>query len=88
MIAFSEVVSPLSVDVSDAVEMGIVAVVDLANDAPISVCLVRADCDWSVQANTLDRLAQEGSGSLCIPPCGKTFASATKARTLQRQIEG
>lgn len=40
MIALDAVVAPLLVDVPNAVEMRVVAVIDLADDASIALCFV------------------------------------------------
>lgn len=46
MIALNAVVAPLLVDVPDAVEMQIVELIDLADDAPIALRFVCDDGDW------------------------------------------
>lgn len=69
MIAFNEIVSPLFVDMSDAVKMWILSVVDLTDDAPVGVGLVSTDRDRSVQANAFDRSIQKGLRCFCISPC-------------------
>lgn len=71
MIAFYQVVSPFPVDVLDAVEMWIISVIDLTNDAPVCLGLVRADRGGAMQAHTLYRLVQKGLSRLCIPSCGQ-----------------
>lgn len=56
VIAFDPNVPPLSVYMSDAVEMRVIAMSDFADDAPVAMGLVRANGDGSVQAHTLDCL--------------------------------
>lgn len=68
MIALNQVVPPFSVDMPNAVKMRIISMVDLADDAPIGVGRVGYNRYRSVQPHALDRPAQEGFGSLCIPP--------------------
>lgn len=72
MITFDQVVSPLSIDVSDAVKLRIIPVVDFADDASICLCFVGNNCHRTVQPHTLNRLVQKGLGSLCIPSRGQT----------------
>jgi hypothetical protein len=70
VVALDQVVLPFSVDVPDAIEMRVTPMIDLTDDTPISVCLIGTDRDGPVQPHALDRLVQEGSGGLRIPPCG------------------
>ena len=58
MIALDQIVSPLSVDVPDAVEMRVVTMIDLTDDTAIRLRFVSYDCHRSVQAHTLDRFVQ------------------------------
>jgi len=49
MIALDQIVSPLSVDMPDAVKMQIEAMIDLANEASIAERLVRVPSQISVR---------------------------------------
>lgn len=69
MIALDQVVSSLPVDVPNAVEVRIIAMIDLADDLTIGMRLVCTDRNRPMQPNPLDRLAQKGFGRLRIPPC-------------------
>lgn len=71
MVAFDPIFPPLAVDVANAVEMRIVAVVDLAKHAPVGLRLVDTDRGWAMQAYSLNRLVQKGFGCLRIPASGK-----------------
>lgn len=72
VVALDQIVSPLSIDMPDAVKVRIILVIDLSDDAPIAMRLVRHDRSWPVQANTLDGLVEEG-------PCRPGVASQGKA---------
>ena len=72
MIAFDQVVSPLSVDVSNAVEVRIIPVIDLAYHRPVGVGFVCADRHRQVEPHTLNRLVEKGISSLGIPPGSQT----------------
>ncbi len=63
MITFDPVVAPLSVDVTYAVEMWVIAMVDFADDTHIGLRLVGTDRNGAVQSDTLNRLR--------IPPRGE-----------------
>ena len=71
MIALDEIVAPLSGDVSDAVKMWIIAMIDFANDASIGLRSVVHNCHGPVQSHTLDRLVQKGFSGLRVPSCGE-----------------
>ena len=60
MIAFDQVVSPLSVDVPNAVEVGIISVIDLADHTPADVGFVSADRHRPVEPHTLNRFVEKG----------------------------
>ena len=53
MIAFDQVVSPLSVDVPIAVEVGIISMIDLSDHTPVSVACVCADRHRSVEPHMI-----------------------------------
>ena len=72
MVALDQVVAPLSIDMRDAVEMRVIPMIYLANDAPVCLRLVRADCDWPMQSHAFNRLIQKGLGGLCISSRGQT----------------
>jgi len=71
MIALDEIVAPLSVDVSDAVKMWIIAMIDFANDASIGLRFVGHNRHGPVQSHTLNRLVQKGFSGLRVPSCGE-----------------
>jgi len=71
LIAFDPIVAPFSVDVPDTVKMRVIAVVDLADDAPIGLRFVGTDRDRPMQTDTLYRLVEKGLGRLRIPPRGE-----------------
>lgn len=71
MVAFDRIVTPFSVDMADAVEMRVVSVIDLADDAPIGVGLIGAGRDRPVQPDALDSLVEKGLRGLCIAPCSQ-----------------
>ncbi|MGX0976269.1 hypothetical protein ACSSVY_001983 [Roseovarius sp. MBR-51] len=48
VVALDQVIAPLLVDMPDAVKMWIVSVIDLADDAPLALCLVGADGHWAI----------------------------------------
>ncbi len=56
MIALDAVIAPLLVDVSDAIEMRIVVLIDLANNASIALRFVCDDGDRPMQPYALDRI--------------------------------
>ena len=68
MIALDAIVPPLPVNMQDAVEVRIVAVVQVLNDLSVSKGLVRADGDWPVEPDALDRLLQKGFDGFCVTP--------------------
>lgn len=72
VIAFDQVVSPLLVDVANAVEVRIIPVIDVADHTPIGVGFVCDDRHRPVEPHTLDRLVEKGFGSLGIPPGRQT----------------
>lgn len=72
VIALDQVVSPLPVDVSDTVEMRVIPMIDVANDAPIGRRFVRADCDWPMQPDPLDGLVEESPGRPRVPSGGQS----------------
>lgn len=69
MITLNQVIPPLSIDVSDAVEMRIIPTIDLADDTPIGESFVRHDGRGPVQSDALNRSIQKDLGCFCIPPC-------------------
>jgi hypothetical protein len=71
VVALDQVVSPFPVDVTDVVEMRIIAVVDLADNAPVGVRLVGANCYRPVEPHALDRLVKEGLRGLHIASRGQ-----------------
>ena len=71
MVALDPIVAPLSVDMPDAVEMGVASVADFTDDAPICLGLVGVDRDRSVKPYPFDRLTQEGIRGLSIAPDGQ-----------------
>lgn len=68
MIALDPIATPFSVDMSDAIEMRVLAVIYLAYQPPIALRLVCDDGDRPMQPHTLDRFVQKGLCCLCIPP--------------------
>lgn len=72
VIALDQIISPLSIDVSDTVEVRIILVIDLTNDASIAVRLVRHNFNRPVQEYTLDGLVEKGPCSLRITARGET----------------
>ena len=68
MIALDQIVAPLPVDMSDAIEMRIITLIDFANDTPIGWRLIGHNGHRLVQPNAFDRLFEKGSGGFCIPP--------------------
>lgn len=51
VIAFDQVVTPLSIDMSDAIKMGIISMVYLTDDTTIAVRLIGADRNRTVETN-------------------------------------
>ena len=74
MVTLDAVVSPLLVDMRDAVEMRIIASVLVLDHLPVGGGFIRADRDWAMQPDLLDCLAQEGS-------CGFRIAAEWRSRT-------
>ena len=68
IVALDPNVLPFSVDMPDAVEMWVISVIDLADDAPIAVGFVGSDRDRPMQPNAFNHLAHEGLGSFSVPP--------------------
>lgn len=68
MIALDQVVSPLPVDVPDAVEVRIIVMIDLTDDPPIGMRLVSADRYRAVEPYTLNSLVEEGFSRFRIAP--------------------
>ncbi len=64
MVAFNPVISPLSVDMPDAVEVRIILMVDLRDDPPMSMRFIGADRGWPVKPYLYDRLAEKGRVAL------------------------
>ena len=71
VIALDQVVSPLTIDTPNAVEVWIVSLIDLTDDAPLAMCLVGHGCHRPVQPHTFDRFVEKCLRGLCIPPCGQ-----------------
>lgn len=71
MIAFNPIVAPLLVDVSDTVEMRVITVINLADDAPVGLRFVGHDRRRPMQPYTLNRLVQKGFGGFRVPPRGE-----------------
>ena len=71
MIAFDQVVSPLTINVFDAFEMRVISSVNLTNDTVISRSLVCDDCGRAVEPDALDRLVEKSLCRLCDPPSGE-----------------
>ena len=71
VVALDQVVPPFSVDVTDAVEMRVISVVDLADNAPVGVRLVGADCYRPVEPHALNRIVKKGLRGLRIASCGQ-----------------
>lgn len=75
MIALDPVITPLPVDVSDAVKMRVIMrvilMIDLVDDAPIGRSFVCGDVDRSMKSHALDRLVEKGHCYFCIPPGGE-----------------
>jgi hypothetical protein len=63
-VTFDPIAPKLSVDMTDAVEMRIVLLIDLTNDGPIGVGFVGVDRDRPIQTSPFDCLAKNGSRSL------------------------
>ena len=85
MIALYQIVSPLPINVFDAVEVRVILVIDLANDASIAVRLVGNNRDRPMQAYALNRLAQKGPGSLRIASRGETEVTIWPLASMARQ---
>jgi hypothetical protein len=75
VIALDQIVPPLSIDMSDAIKVRIISVIDLTNDTSIAVRLVRHNCKRPVQAYTRDGLVEKGPCSLCIASRGEAARS-------------
>lgn len=71
MIALGQVVLPLTVDMSDAVEVRIVAMIDFANDTPIGLGFIRHNCHRAMQPHTLNRFVQKGLGGFRVSSSGQ-----------------
>ena len=68
MITLDAVVEIFAINMRDVLEVWIIVVIYLTNDAPIGVRLVRTDRDGSVGPNALNSLVEKGFGSLSITP--------------------
>ncbi len=66
MIALNAVVAPLLVNMRDAVEMRIVAVVPILDDLATSRRLIGADDVWSIKTDAPNGLSQKGFGCFCV----------------------
>ncbi|MEP3588849.1 MAG: hypothetical protein ABJN18_04735, partial [Marinobacter sp.] len=53
VVALDQIVSPLPIDVPNAVEMRVIPVVDLADDAPVRAGFVGANCYWPMEPHAL-----------------------------------
>jgi len=71
MVAFDQVVAPLSVDMPNAVKIWVIAMANPADDAPIGLGFIRANRDWPMQTHTFDGFAKKGFGRLRISPRGQ-----------------
>ena len=67
VVALDQIVVPLSVDMPDAVEMWVVAVINLTNDAPIGLGFIGHNYDRAMRPHTLNSFVQKSFGSLCVP---------------------
>ena len=67
VIALDDIVPPFSIDVKDAFEVRVVAMIDLSDHAPICMSLVGHNRHGSVQPNTLNRLVQKSFSGFRIP---------------------
>lgn len=68
MIALDAVIAPLLDDTRHAVEMRIVAVVQILDNLAISRHFVDADDDQSVETDALNRMFQKGFGCFRVAP--------------------
>ena len=59
--------APLSIDMPD-VDMRVISMIDLADDAPMARRPVRHDGNWPLHPDAFACLAPEGSGGPCIAP--------------------
>lgn len=66
MITLDQVVPPLSVDMSDAVEVRVVAMIDLANDTPIGLGFIGHNCHGAMQPHAFNRFVQKGFGGFRV----------------------
>lgn len=71
MITLYEIVSPLSVDVPDAVEMGVVAMIDFADHPPVGGSLVCHNNDRTMEPHAFNRLVEKSLGCPRVASCGK-----------------
>ena len=60
MIDLDQVFPPLAINVFDAVEMRVISLVNLADDAAIGRCFVRDDCHGAIEPDSLDRFVEKG----------------------------
>ena len=71
MVAFNPIVPPFAINMSDAVEVRIVATIDLAIDAPTGLGFIGHNCHRAMQPHSFNCLVQKGCGSFCIAPRGE-----------------
>lgn len=71
MITLDQVVPPLSVNMSDAVEVRVVAMNDLANDTPIGLGFIGHNCHGAMQRYTVNRFVQKGFGGFRVSSGGQ-----------------
>jgi len=72
MVALDPVVTPLSVDVPDAVKVRVISMIDLADNAPVGRGFVCDNGDRPMKFHALDRLVEKGLCCFCIPLGGQT----------------
>lgn len=69
MVTLYSVGLPLPVDVRDAIEVRVVALIFILDHFAAGRCLISTKGNRAMQPRLFDGLAQKGFGRLRIPPC-------------------